>query len=126
MDIEVWKQFSYLFGKKIRKDIIPDPVWPESFLQALEILSKILKIEGRKVIIESDTITVQVTDCENQRAIAKAGIADCGIATVQSYQGLAKGLFGKEMNVLVRHTKNLNQGDDCCEVIVSRHAQRSK
>ena len=126
MDIEVWKQFSYLFGKKIRKDIIPDPIWPESFLEALEILSKILKIEGRKVIIESDVITIQVTDCENQRAIAKAGIADCGIATVQSYQGLAKGLFGKEMEVLVRHTKNLNQGDDCCEVVVSKHAQRFK
>jgi len=126
MDIEVWKQFSYVFGKRIRKEIMPDPIWPESFLQALEILSKILKIEGRKVIIESDTITVQVTDCENQRAIAKAGIADCGIATVQSYQGLAKGFFGKEMNVLVRHTKNLNQGDDCCEVVVSRHVQRSK
>ena len=126
MDIEAWKQFSYVFGKKMRKEIIPDPVWPESFLQALEILSKILKMEGRKVIIESDIITVQVTDCENQRAIAKAGIADCGIATVQSYQGLAKGLFGKGMDVLVQHTKNLNQGDDCCEVIVSRHAQRSK
>ncbi len=126
MDIEVWKQFSYLFGKKIRKDIIPDPVWPGSFLQALEILSKILKIEGRKVIIESDTITVQVTDCENQRAIAKAGIADCGIATIHSYQGLAKGLFGKEIELIVRHTKNLNQGDDCCEVVVSRHTQRSK
>lgn len=126
MDVEVWKQFSYLFGKKIRKDIVPDPVWPESFLEALEILSKILKIEGRKVIIESDIITIQVTDCENQRAIAKAGIADCGIATVQSYQGLAKGLFGKEMDVLVRHTKNLNQGDDCCEVVVSRRAERSK
>lgn len=126
MDIEVWKQFSYLFGKKVRRDIIPNPVWPESFLQALEILSKILKIEGRKVIIESDTITVQVTDCENQRAIAKAGIADCGIATIHSYQGLAKGLFGKEIELIVRHTKNLNQGEDCCEVVVSRHAQRSK
>lgn len=126
MDIEVWKQFSYLFGKKIRKDIIPDPVWPESFLQALGILSKILKIEGRKVIIEADTITVQVTDCENQRAIAKAGIADCGIATIHSYQGLAKGLFGKEIELTVRHTKNLNQGDDCCEVVVSSQAQRSK
>jgi Family of unknown function (DUF6125)/L-2-amino-thiazoline-4-carboxylic acid hydrolase len=126
MDIEAWKQFSYVFGKRIRKEIIRDPAWPGSFLQALEILSKILKIEGRKVIIESDRITVQVTDCENQTAIAKAGIADCGIATVQSYQGLAKGLFGKEMEIFVRHTKNLNQGDDCCEVVVSRSPQQSK
>jgi hypothetical protein len=67
-----------------------------------------------------NTITVQVTDCENQKAIAKAGIADCGIVTVQSYQGLMRGLFGKEMGVLVQHTKNLNQGDDCCEVVISR------
>jgi len=65
------------------------------FSAGLEILSKILKIEGRKVIIESDTITVQVTDCENQRAIAKAGIADCGIATVQSYQDLRRAYLEK-------------------------------
>jgi hypothetical protein len=120
MDIEAWKQFSYVFGKKIRKDFIPHPVWPESFLDALGILSTIMKMEGRKVSVESGTITVQVTDCETQRAIAKAGIADCGIATIQSYQGLMRGLFGKEMDVLVQHTKNLNQGDDCCEVIISR------
>jgi hypothetical protein len=120
MDVEAWKQFSYIFGKKIRKDIIPHSVWPESFLDALGILSTIMKMEGRKVFVESGTITVQVTDCETQRAIAKAGIADCGIATVQSYQGLMRGLFGKEMDVLVQHTKNLNQGDDCCEVIISR------
>ncbi len=126
MDVEVWKQFSYLFGKKIRKEIIPDPVWPESFLEALGILSKILKIEGRNIRIDSDIITIQVTDCENQKAIAKAGIADCGIATVQSYKGLAKGLFGKEMEILVRHTRNLNQGDDCCEVVVSGPRQQSK
>jgi hypothetical protein len=120
MDIEAWKQFSYIFGKKIRNDFIPHPVWPESFLDALGILSTIMKMEGRNVSVASDTITVQVTDCETQRAIAKAGIADCGIATVQSYQGLMRGLFGKEMDVLVQHTKNLNQGDDCCEVILSR------
>ncbi len=120
MDIEAWKQFSYVFGKKIRTDFIPHPVWPESFLDALEILSKLLKTEGRRVLVGSDTITVQVTDCETQKAIAKAGIADCGIATIQSYQGLIRGLFGKEMDVLVHHTKNLNQGDDCCEVIISR------
>ena len=71
-------------------------------------------------------ITVQVSDCENQKAIAKAGIADCGIVTVQTYQGLMRGLFGKEMDMLVRHTKNLNQGDDCCEVVVSRQTHQSK
>ncbi|MCJ7663949.1 MAG: L-2-amino-thiazoline-4-carboxylic acid hydrolase [Desulfobacterales bacterium] len=121
LDIEAWKHFSYVFGKKIRKDIIPHPVWPESFLDALEILSKILKTEGRRVLVGSDTITVQVTDCETQKAIAKAGIADCGIVTVQSCQELMRGLFGKGMDVSVRHTKNLNQGDDCCEVVISRH-----
>ena len=120
MDVEAWKQFSYVLGKKIRKDMIPNPVWPGSFLEALEILSKIMKIEDRKVFVESDTITVQVTECENQKAIAKAGVADCGIATVHTYQGLIKGLFGKEMDVFVQHTKNLNQGDDCCEVVVSK------
>ncbi len=30
MDVEAWKQFSYVLGKKIRKGMIPDPVWPES------------------------------------------------------------------------------------------------
>jgi len=126
MDVEAWKQFSYLLGKKIRKDIIPNPVWPESFLDALAILSKIMKIEGRKVFVESGTITVQVTDCENQKAIAKAGIADCGIATVHTHHGLMRGLFGKEMDVSVKHTKNLNQGDDCCEVVISRQTHQSK
>jgi len=81
-----------------------------------------MKMEGRNVSVESDTITIQVTDCETQRAIAKAGIADCGIVTVQSYQELMRGLFGKEMDVAVKHTKNLNQGDECCEVVVSRQA----
>jgi len=126
MDIEAWKQFSYVFGKKIRKDMIPNPVWPESFLEALDILSKIMKIEGRKVNVESDRITVQVTDCENQKAIAKAGIADCGIATVHTYEGLMKGLFGKEMDVSVKHTKNLNQGDDFCEVVIFKKTQMKK
>ena len=120
IDVEAWKQFSYVFGKKIRKDIIPNPVWPDSFLDAIEILSKILKIEGREVSVKSDIITIRVTDCETQKAIAKAGIADCGIVTVQTYQGLMRGLFGKEMDVFVQHTKNLNQGDDCCEVVISR------
>jgi hypothetical protein len=123
VDAEAWKQFSYVFGKKIRKDFIHHPVWPESFLDALAILSQIMKMEGRNVSVESDTITIRVTDCETQRAIAKAGIADCGIVTVQSYQGLMRGLFGKEMGVTVKHTKNLNQGDECCEVVISRQAQ---
>ena len=125
IDIEAWKQFSYLFGKKIRKEIILNPVWPESFLDTLDILSKVLKIEGRKTKVEGDTITVQAVDCEIQKAIAKAGIADCGIVTVHTYQGLMRGLFGKEMNVFVRHTKNLNQGDDYCEVVISRQAHQS-
>ena len=126
IDVEVWKQFSYVFGKKIRQDFIPHPVWPESFLDALAILSKVLKMEDRKVLVESDTITVQVTDCETQKAIAKAGIADCGIVTVQSYQGLMRGLFGEEMDMVVRHTKNLNQGDECCEVVISRKMHQAK
>ena len=120
IDIEAWKQFSYVFGKKIRKDVIPHPVWPESFLEAIEILSRVLKIEGREVSVRSDVITIRVTDCETQKAIAKAGVADCGMVTVQTYQGLMRGLFGKEMDVSVQHTKNLNQGDDCCEVVISR------
>jgi hypothetical protein len=119
IDVEAWKQFSYVFGKNVRKNVIPNPVWPESFLDVLEILSKVLNIEGRKVFVGPNTITVRVTDCENQKAIAKAGIADCGIVTVQTYQGLMRGLFGKEMGVFVQHTKNLNQGDDCCEVVIS-------
>jgi Family of unknown function (DUF6125) len=122
MDVEAWKQFSYVFGKNIRKNVIPNPVWPESFLEVLEILSRVLKIEGRRVFVAPHQITVQVTDCENQKAIAKAGIADCGIVTVETYQGLMRGLFGKEMGVLVQHTKNLNRGDDCCEVVISRQA----
>jgi hypothetical protein len=125
MDVEAWKQFSYVFGKMIRKDIIPTPVWPESFLDTLEILSKVFKIEGRKVMMKGDLITVQATDCEIQKAIAKAGIADCGIVTVHTYQGLMRGLFGKEMDVSVRHTKNLNQGDGYCEVVISRQTHQS-
>ena len=120
IDVEAWKQFSYVFGKKMRKDVIPHPVWPESFLDAIEILSRVLKIEGREVSVKSDIITIRVTDCETQKAIAKAGIADCGIVTVQTYQGLMRGLFGKEMGVSVQHTKNLNQGDDCCEVVIAK------
>ena len=119
MDVEVWKQFSYVFGKKIKKDFISDPKWPDSFLDVTEILFKMLKIEGRKIINDKGTITIQVTECEVQKAIAKAGIADCGIATVQTYKGIVRGLFGKNVNVDVKHTKNLNHGDECCEVVVS-------
>ncbi|MBM4350851.1 MAG: hypothetical protein FJ106_13305 [Deltaproteobacteria bacterium] len=77
-------------------------------MDTLEILSKVLKIEGRKINVEGDTIIVQASDCEIQKAIAKAGIADCGIVTAHTYQGLMRGLLGKEMGVFVRHTKNLN------------------
>jgi len=120
MDVAAWKQLAYLLGKQIRKNYISNPLWPESFLDALEIFSRVLKIEGREVKVNSDTITVRVTDCETQRAIAKAGVADCGIVTVQTYQELIRGIFGKDMGVTVEHTKNLNQGDDCCEVVVKK------
>ena len=52
------------------------------------------------MFIESGNIRVQVTDCENQNTIAKAGIADCEIVTVHTYQGVVKGLFGKVMDVI--------------------------
>jgi len=120
MDVAVWKQLSYLLGKQIRKTYISNPTWPDSFLDALEIFSRVLKMEGREVKIDSDTITVRVTDCETQRAIAKAGVADCGIVTVQSYQELIRGIFDKDMGVTVEHTKNLNRGDECCEVVVKK------
>lgn len=118
IDVDAWKQFSYVFGKKLRADFIPDPVWPESFIEAMEIFSQVLKIEGRQVTLEGNQIIVRVTDCETQRAIAKAGVADCGIATVATYQGIARGLFGKAMAFEVRHTHNLNHGDEFCEVII--------
>ena len=120
MDVAAWKQLAYLLGKQIRKNYISNPSWPESFLDALEIFSRVLKIEGREVKVDADTITVRVTDCETQRAIAKAGVADCGIVTVQTYQELTRGLFDKDIGITVEHTKNLNQGDDCCEVVVKK------
>ena len=49
------------------------------------------------------TITVRAKDCEIQKAIAKAGIADCGIVTIQTYQGIAAGLFCKEFNISLEH-----------------------
>jgi predicted hydrocarbon binding protein len=120
MDVAAWKQLSYLLGKQIRKNYISNPTWPDSFLDVLEIFSRVLKMEGREVRVDSDTITVRVTDCETQRAIAKAGVADCGIVTVQTYQELIRGIFGKDMGVTVEHTKNLNRGDECCEVVVKK------
>jgi len=120
MDVEAWKQFSYVFGKNIRNNYIPNPVWPESFLDVMNIFSRVLKIEGRDVSIEGDQITVRITDCETQKAIAKAGVADCGIVTEQTYQGIISGLFDKDINVHVAHTKNLNHGDECCEVVITR------
>lgn len=120
MDVEAWKQFSYVFGKNIRKKYIPDPVWPESFLDALDIFSRVLKIEGRQVTQQGDRIIIRITDCETQKAIAKAGVADCGIVTVQSYQGIIAGLFEKQVAVEVAHTKNINHGDECCEVVITR------
>lgn len=119
-DVEAWKQFSYLFGKKLRQEHIKEPVWPESFLEAMEILSKVLKIEGREITQAEDRIIVRVTECETQKAIAKANVADCGIVTVHTYQGLVQGLFDKEVEVAVEHTQNLNHGDPCCEVVIKR------
>jgi len=120
MDVAAWKQFSYVFGKRLNKDLIPDPVWPQSFIEAIDILSKVLKIEKREIELSEGIITVRAKDCEMQKAIAKAGIADCGIVTIQTYQGIAAGLFGKEFNISVEHTRNLNHGDECCEVVISR------
>ena len=124
VDIAVWKHFSYVVGKMLRERFFPNPVWPGSFLEALEIFSTVMKMEGRSVTVSGDTIILQVTDCETQKAIAKAGIADCGIATVETYQGLARGLFGKDFCLTVSHTKNLNRGDAYCEVVISRPAAK--
>jgi len=120
MDVAAWKQFSYVFGKNLRKNYIPNPVWPESFLDAMDVFSRVLKIEGRKIAMEDNKITVRITDCETQKAIAKAGVADCGIVTVHSYEGIIGGLFDNEIDVEVAHTKNLNHGDECCEVVIIR------
>jgi hypothetical protein len=119
MDVEAWKQFSYVFGRRLQKTHIPEPVWPQSFLDAMNALSRVLKIEGREVTLEGDKIIVRVTECETQKAIAKAGIADCGIVTVETYQGIARALFGDSLKIDVQHTKNLNQGADCCEVVIT-------
>jgi len=120
IDVEAWKQFSYVFGKRIRKEFIHDPKWPESYLETVDIFFKVLKMEGREFLIDDGIITVRVKECEVQKAIAKAGVADCGIVTVQTYKGIARGLFGKEMEIYVNHTQNLNQGAAYCEVVISR------
>ena len=120
MDKEAWKQFSYLLGKKLRKDHFPEPVWPENFIDAVEIFSTLLKIEGRNVVIKENSVVVRATECETQKAIAKAGIADCGIVTVETYRNIVKGLFNNEIEIDVVHAKNLNQGDECCEVIITK------
>ena len=120
MDVEAWKQFAYVFGKNIRKKYIPDPVWPESFLEAMDIFSRVLKIEGRQITQQNDRITIRITDCETQKAIAKAGVADCGIVTRETYEGIIAGLFDRSVDAHVAHTKNLNHGDECCEVVITR------
>ncbi len=120
MDIEAWKQFSYLLGKKMRSDYIPEPEWPVSFIDAVEIFSTIVKMEGRSVLVEGNSVIVRVTDCETQKAIAKAGIADCGIVTVESYKNLVRGLFQKDIEIDVVHAKNLNHNADCCEVVITK------
>ncbi len=121
LDVEAWRHFSYVFGKKLRTDYIPDPVWPESYIEAINIMGQILKTEGRQISLEGNTIRLRVTDCETQKMIAKAGVADCGIVTVYSYEQLAQGLFARTISVSVQHLKNLNHGDDCCEVLIVKN-----
>lgn len=120
MDVDAWTQFSYLFGKKVRKEFIPDPVWPDSFIETIKLLAQVLKIEGREINVDDDIVTITVTECETQQMIAKAGVADCGIVTLQTYNGIIRGLFAGEIQADVEHRKNLNRGDDCCEVVISR------
>ena len=86
----------------------------------MDIFSRVLKIEGRVITVKGDQITVRITDCETQKAIAKAGVADCGIVTIHTYERIVGGLFENEIKVRAVHTKNLNHGDDCCEVIITR------
>jgi hypothetical protein len=119
MDVEAWRQLSYVMGKHIKNRFINDPVWPDSFVEALDIFTRVINSNGGVVIREGDAIIVRVSDCDTQKAIAKAGIADCGIVTIETYKGLARGLFGKESEISVAHTKNLNHGDDCCEVVIN-------
>lgn len=124
IDVKAWSQFAYIFGKKMRRDYFHRPVWPESYLDAMGILATILGVKGREVVVEGDFITIKVTDCEIQKAIAKAGVADCGIVTVKTYKEMARGLFDKEMDISVKHTKNLNRGDRWCEVVINATPNR--
>jgi hypothetical protein len=41
--------------------------------------------------------------------LLRFGIADCGIVMIQTRQELMRGLFGKEMDVWMTYTKNLNK-----------------
>ncbi len=119
-DVAAWRHLAYVLGKRIKAELIPEPVWPESLAAAMEIFSRLMMIEGRETTIDDERVIVTTTDCEVQRMIAKAGVADCGIATKVTYQGLAKGLFGKDFKIVVEHPTNLNAGDEVCEVIVRR------
>jgi hypothetical protein len=76
MDVEASKQFSYVVGKNLRENIIPEPVWPGSFIDALDIFANLLGTRQRSVLMEGNAIVVRTTDCDVQKAIAKAGIAD--------------------------------------------------
>ena len=84
-------------------------------------MGQILKTEGRQISLDGNAIRIRVTNCETQKMIAKAGVADCGIVTVYSYEELAQGLFARAISVSVRHLKNLNHGDDCCEVLIVKN-----
>ncbi len=55
---------------------------------------------------------------KHKKAIAKAGVADCGIVTVQTYQGIIGGLFDDKILVDVVHTKNLNRGDVVAKLLL--------
>ena len=120
MDVEAWKQLSYVMGTHMRKSLFPEPRWPETFLESMDVFMNVLGITNRSVALDRGEIRVRVTDCDIQKGIAKAGIADCGIVTVETYTGMARGLFGKDTDIQVIHAKNLNHGDDCCEVVIRR------
>jgi hypothetical protein len=120
LDVDAWTQLAYVMGKRMRAELFPEPSWPGDFSAAIDIFMKILDIPGRDILAEGDAVRIVVTDCNVQKAIAKAGIADCGIVTVQTYANMVRGLFGKDFAVQVRHVKNLNHGDPRCEVEIVR------
>lgn len=119
LDVEAWRRFSYVFGKHLRERFFPDPVWPDSFIEAMGLLSQILMIGERQVDLRGDEIIVRAADCEMRRMILKAGVAECGIATRHTYRGVAAGLFGKDREFVVEHLKNPDRGDDTCEVRIA-------